>query len=132
MPKVSALKSYKAEKPDPCGIEGCRNASFKKGVCKSCLAKGFAVEELCSVEGCELPIRAKGLCRNHYQDQYRRENGQISGERGRYELPAKRVHPVSTRVSDHCREVLLKEGAGHPNRKAAEILEEYARRHAAA
>ncbi|HTP29703.1 MAG TPA: hypothetical protein VMK12_29070 [Anaeromyxobacteraceae bacterium] len=117
-------------KPKCCGVEGCRNPQYRRtGVCKPHLKQNYRVEQLCEIEGCDEPVESKGKCARHYLAVWRRERGEI--QRPLEERGAPKTHGVSARVTAACGKVLIREGRGRPNTRAAEILEEYARTHAA-
>lgn len=101
----------------PCGGPIYR----KQGVCRKHYDMDFRVVEQCKERSCEEPVHAKGYCQKHYTQDYRHGELRTTRRGGKFVQ-------VNTRVSEHCRDVLEALGSS-VYEKAAEVLEEYAKKH---
>lgn len=115
-----------------CLKPGCFAPARKKGVCLEHFADHYFAS--CTVEGCTEEVFARARCKAHYMRLYRTKNGDSAPPA---DAPIRAYgqerFEVFTRIPAEAAAVILKESGRRDGmyEKAAEILVQWARKHAA-
>lgn len=112
-PSTGKARRVKLPKPETCTEDGCSNAYFCKGLCKTHYNKEWwqkkhppvprliAEDRYCQHEGCKRESTHKGLCINHYQiDWNRRHRDDIIKRRHDPKSPSFSLNPRTKKRHD--------------------------------
>lgn len=115
-----------------CNAPNCTNPPKLKGICAEHIKANYVLA--CTVDGCSHELWTKGRCKAHYMRRYRKKKGDNVHSTG----PDVRKYgqerfDVFTRIPKEAADVILKRAGRRDGmyEKAAEILVEWADRHAA-
>ena len=81
---------------EKCGIEGCENVVFRKGLCGKHYREGHKrTNKKCSVEGCDDFVHARELCEKHYNQFYKQKRRE-SKETNKGKVPLPQIPILNT------------------------------------